>query len=101
MQECHRAMIEASAAAGWAHGALHRVACGREPPCRFCAHDAAQRTCAMQLEVGVEAAPEALQPKDPGRVAWCNVSNGFKIAPQPAPVPGGDCAFRGVATEPT
>ena len=65
------------------------------------AHAATQRTCAIQLEAGEQAGtepnglPAALQPNEPGRVAWCNVSQGF--TPQPAPLPGGgDCAFRGV-----
>ena len=99
--ECHSAMVEASAAAGWARGALYRVACGAEPPCLLCAHASTQRTCAIQLEAGEQAGTEphglfaALQPNEPGRVAWCNVSQGF--TPQPATLPGGgDCAFRGV-----
>ena len=102
--ECHSAMVEASAAAGWARSALYRVACGAEPPCLLCAHAAAQRTCAIQLEAGAEAGsgseavPAALQPNEPGHVAWCNVSQGF--TPQPAPLPGsGDCTFRGVPKE--
>ena len=32
---------------------------------------------------GSEAVPAALQPNEPGHVAWCNVSQGF--TPQPAP----------------
>ena len=103
--ECRgSAMVKASAAAGWARGALYRVACGAEPPCLLCAHAATQRTCAIQLEAEAEAEAEpgavlaALQPHEPGRVAWCNVSQGF--TPQPAPLPGeGDCAFHGVPKE--